>query len=82
MHSVQNGENKTPSGSQSTENVTTPATTANAGAPGESKNSKKALSPSKQPSSQTPKKGTGGHKLEDAYERKPSPINLKPLSPR
>ena len=31
---------------------------------------------------QTPKQAKQSSKLDDAYERKPSPINLKPLSPR
>ena len=31
---------------------------------------------------QTPKQNKQSSKLDDAYERKPSPINLKPLSPR
>ena len=48
------------------------------------KNSKKVLSPAKDKSaSATPKKQSGSDpKIDDAYERKPSPINLKPLSPR
>ena len=58
-----------------------------------SKNSKKVLTPTKQqsagtqgsnqtPSKQAQQKSAKNAALEDAYERKPSPINLKPLSPR
>ena len=56
-------------------------------------NSKKVLTPTKQqsagtqgsnqtPSKQAQQKSAKNAALEDAYERKPSPINLKPLSPR
>ena len=70
-----------------------PAAAPTAEEAGPKNNSKKVLTPTKQqsagtqgsnqtPSKQAQQKSAKNAALEDAYERKPSPINLKPLSPR